>query len=276
MSILIPTPDNDLFQTNWSGRPSATMGTLVTAGGTAHTLGSSFTQLIASTSFDTEWVEIICHGVQTAATDSRALLNIYVGAAGQEQILIPNLLANGGTIAATACIPKVYRFPLRIPMGSRISAKSQALIVSDAVYVIINLHGGSQLDGWVGSGVEAIGVSAAASAGTGITPGTTSDGTFTSLGTTVNELRYIYVQHGGPNAADTTQNAGATSIELGAGSTLIPGLDLFLANLETNESSSMMNAMGRWRVIPAGTALQARLRFSGTAEVQYVAVYGCY
>jgi hypothetical protein len=275
MSILIPTPDNDLFQTNWSGRPSATMGTLVAAGGTAHTLGSSFTQLIASTSFDTEWVEIICHGVQTAATDSRALLNIYVGGAGSEQILIPNLLANGGTIAATACQPKVYRFPLRIPKGSRISAKSQALILSDNVYVIINLYGGSQLDSWVGSGVEAIGVSTAASAGTAITPGTTADGTFTSLGTTTNELRYIWIQHGGPNAADTTQNAGATSIELGSGSTLIPGLDLFLASLETNESSNIL-CFGRWRVIPAGTALQARLRFSGTAEAQYVAVYGCY
>ncbi len=275
MSLLIPTPDNDLFQTNWSGRPSATMGTLVTAGGSAHTLGSTFTQIFAATSFDTEWVEIIIHGVQTAATDSRALLNIYIGASGQEQILIPNLLANGGTIAATACMPKVYRFPLRIPMGSRISAKSQALIVSDNVYVIMNLIGGSQLDSWVGAGVEAIGVSVAASAGTAITPGTTADGTFTALGTTVNELRYIYVMHGGPNAADTTQNAGATSIELGVGSTLLPGLQLFLANLETNESSGIPGT-GRWRVIPAGTALQARLRFSGTAEAQYVAVYGCY
>jgi hypothetical protein len=275
MSLLIPTPDNDLFQTNWSGRPSATMGTLVAAGGTAHTLGSSFVQLIAATNFDTEWVEVIIHGVQTSAVDARALVNIYAGGAGSEQILIPNLLASGATFASNA-FPKVYRFPLRIPKGTRLSAKSQALIVSDNVYVIINLYGGSQLDSWVGAGVEALGISTAASRGTLITPGTTADGAWVSLGTTVNELRYIYVQHGGGNDADTTLNAGAVSIELGAGSVLLPGLDLFLALTEGNETSGIIGTPGRWRVIPAGTAVQARLRFSGTAEIQHVAVYGCY
>jgi hypothetical protein len=274
MALIIPTPDNDLFQTNWSGRPTTTMGTTLTAAATAHTVGA-ISQIIASTSFDTEWVEIIIHGVQNSAQDNRALVNIFVGASGQEQILIPNLLANGATFAANS-FAKVYRFPLRIPKGSRISGNMQALVVSDVCRVIINLYGGSIQDSWVGSGVEALGIVTASSRGTLLTPGTTADGAWVSLGTTTKEYRYIYVQHGGGNDADTTLNAGATSIELGTGSALLNGLDLFLAQTEATESSAVIVNTGRWRVIPSGTALQGRLRFSGTAENQHIAIYGVY
>jgi hypothetical protein len=142
--------------------------------------------------------------------------------------------------------------------------------------VIINLYGGSLQDSWVGSGVEAMGIVTASSRGTLITPGTTADGSWVSLGTTTQEYRYIYVQHGGGNDADTTINAGVVSVELGAGSTLLPGLNLFMAQTEANESTSIMVNTGRWRVLPAGTALQARLRFSGTAESQHIAVYGVF
>ena len=120
-----------------------------------------------------------------AATDTDSLVNVYVGAASSEQLLIPNLLAgwieNPGASATTD--RRRYLFPLKVPAGTRISATHRSVRTSiTTLRCRIKLLGGGEGTHWTGTKVEAIGADTANSSGTYITTGGASEGTLTRLG----------------------------------------------------------------------------------------------
>lgn len=99
-------------------------GTSIDSGGSANTKGS-YTELITSTSHDI-YKLVVCIGNQ--ANTQRAsytwLVDIAIGAAASEQIVIPDLQLFCSSSADTI-FPRTFQFDCFIPAGSRIAARSQ-------------------------------------------------------------------------------------------------------------------------------------------------------
>ena len=272
MPLLLPKQRGVRRESNFSGRPSATWGTNLVSDGTTNVEPATETELIASTSFDTDWVDIIFHTNATTNTDSDSLVNIKVGSAGSEQTVMSNLLAGWAAGIQAVPGPKRYGFPLRIPAGSRISATHRSVRVSTGVRCMIALYGGGQGSHWTGTQVEAVGADTANSTGTYITPGGASEGTLTSLGTTTGEWGFVLPMVGGNT--DTTMNVNFLAVDLASdGSTVIPGLEDFLLLTDSSECSAPLSG-GRYCHVPAGTTLNLRAQGSGTAEAMAFVCYG--
>ena len=275
MALLVPAPRAIPREANFSGRPADTMGTTLTASATPHALPTSPTEIIASTAAHTDLIEVTIQNIFGAATNTDALVNVYVGTAGSEVVLLPNLLGGWSvTLTGSAGIRR-YRFPLRIPRGSRISADLRALIADETAQVMVALYAVEGM-GWSGAGVETLGADTSASRGTDVTPGTTSDGTLTSIGTTSRTYRYVLPAVMGN--ADTTLTSGAHACDIGTASAAIAGLEEFLffgSGAEWQESPD--NGQGRFVDVASGTALYARLQSGGAeAEAKSVCIYGVY
>lgn len=276
MALLIPSARKQSSGQNYTSgtRPSDTMGTALTASGSIHTLGTRV-ELVASTTYEAEWCRITFINSFTTATLTDQLTNIYIGAGGSEVPLIANL-QSGWSATVTVGVPAAYWFPIRIPLGSRISADMQALIASDTVRILFD-YGVSNGEHWVGSGVETLGANTAASRGTAITPGGASEGSWTSIGTSGAGYKYRYLNMGAMGNNDTTIVAETITWDVGSGSALLQNMsDNYTLDLAA-ESQSQWTPRGWTCDIPGGTALQLRGQSSGTPSgAQYVCLYGVY
>lgn len=262
----------------YSGRPNQDYGVNVQSGTPAHTLSSSFIEIEDSLPHNIYWIRITISETAVSGAQTDALVTLYTGTAGNEKTWIPSLLAgwscnhgNGSTA------PKMYQFPLYLPKGTRISGKSRSFIVSDEVRVALEFDSDTNRDGWYGSGVEALGINASSSQGTSITPGTTSDGTWTDIGTSTKHYGYVLpALHGGMSGIALT--SGWTSADIGSSSEAIGGLEDFLFYQNSAEFVASLEAgKGRMNLIPSGTALQMRLQNGGTAvDPIDCAIYGVY
>lgn len=254
-----------------AGRPPGlgAFGTQVIANATPHTLTSSFVEVIASTSFAAKRVRITISGTSAATTDTVALLNLYTGAALSEANWIMGLMAGWAPLMLGAT--KVYDFPVRLPAGTRISAKSQALVGSQSLYVFIELWEEGKA---FGDAVESLGVDTANSRGTSVTPGTTSEGTATSIATNTNAWNYVIVQVQGN--ADVSLSTNAFAMDICVGGTPVDNCSDFYQSGTSAEDNNIFTP-GRNCSIAASQALQLRGQASSTdAEAKYYALYGVY
>jgi hypothetical protein len=94
---------------------ASSTGTTVTASATANTKGS-WAQLIASTTFATSWM-VVCCGGNSGATSG--LLDIGVGAAAAEYVVVPDLLF----YPSLAGFGNWLGLPCTIGSGVRLSAR---------------------------------------------------------------------------------------------------------------------------------------------------------
>jgi hypothetical protein len=252
------------------------MGTSIPASATPHAEGAD-TELVASLAHDVYWVTIFFVDTAVAATATDSLVTLYRGAGGTNP-LISNLLSGWSNSSATpGNTPKIYQFPLYIPAGTRISARSRALIASDVVRICYKFQGGGQPSGWCGRSVEALGADTANSRGTSVTAGTTAEGTFTAIGTTGFEYGYVLPMVGG-NLADTTMTNNWIAADIGVGGAVLKDLTDWVFNMSTTEgATSVEGGMGRFTKIPSGTALQLRTQASDTSvEPKDYCIYGVY
>jgi hypothetical protein len=262
------------LQSNISGQPANDQGTVLTSDGTAHVEPATETEILASTNFDTDWVWLQFANNGGPVINSSSLVNIKVGAAGSEQILIPNLLA--GWVGSDANLARTYKFPLRIPAGTRISGTHRSARVSTGVTCKIKLFGGGEGMHWTGTAVEEVGAFTDDSGGQLVIPGAASDGTLTSLGTTVHDWGYVLPMVGGN--VDTAEVGQAIAADLGSSSSVaIPGLDEFYFGGSTSETFGNAQAIfGRFCFVPAGTTLHLRSQGSGAGDADDWVVYGVY
>jgi len=115
---------------NWGAVAATSRGTLVTASGSVDTKGA-WTQLIAASAFTTKWLLI---GLQPDFNRNYAV-DIGVGGAGAEQVVIPNL--DPINISLGTCIS----LPFSIPGGSRVSARAAANVGS--ITIPVDILGGA-------------------------------------------------------------------------------------------------------------------------------------
>jgi hypothetical protein len=236
-------------------------GTTITANATPHAKGTTPTQLIASTSEPSFAIAVHIHNNSTSNVTTSTLLDIMTGGAGSEVVLIPDLMAGWVLPVSTSNAWSTYLFPLFIPSGTRLSARSQSAVASKTCSVALTLFQRPTQPCFVGSRVTAYGVSSANSYGVLHTAGATSTygatpGQLTSSST--NPIRYMQI---GVDCSNRTTNVDAYGwyrLMLGSSSVLID--DLLIATDTGTESigfetANMALSRMFWN-LPAGTDLR--------------------
>lgn len=178
-------------------RPAATFGTSVTPSATANTYGS-YTELVAAASiaYDCYWITICINSIGISGGAKDAICTIGIDPTGGTSYTdwIPHLLCGQASSHLQVLGGCWYSFPLFVRAGSSIAAKLSCNVASGTagrVAVWLDGQPRNPLMWDVGyNGVEVIGATTASSSGTVITPGTTSIGAWTSLGTSASPCKY--------------------------------------------------------------------------------------
>lgn len=224
----------------------------VTSSATAHVKGP-WTQLIASTSFDS--VASLWY-INTGFNDTRYLIDIGIGAAGSEQVVIPNLLVG---IPSGVCLP--IWLPIGFPAGVRVAARSQDNFGSSTVMITAELFA----TGWIGqpafSSMTDYGSNTATSGGTTVDAGATvnTKGAYAQLvasTTYAHKGLMVAATRPTPATAMTSDYAQLADLSVGAAGseqTLIPNLR-GIAGMQTGGASgSPLVLTGRGLLNPAFT-----------------------
>jgi hypothetical protein len=149
------------------GASTATsLGTVVTTG--AINTKGSYVQLVASTPSDACAIEVAFANSNGFVSDY-ASLDIAIGASGSEVIIIADLKFSSDQFGTNN-----FFFPISIPAGTRIAARSQATAASQPSIAMVHLFDGeyspeSRAD------VDTIGFNAATTLGITITPSGTAN-----------------------------------------------------------------------------------------------------
>lgn len=143
--------------------PAISNGISLTANATANTKATSWTELIASLTYDIDWLLITLQPNGSVAY----LVDIGIGAATAEVVLIDNLYLDLG--------PRSFLFPLRVEAGVRLSARCQSSTGSSTMWIAVQAIS-SPLSAPLGLGrVETIGADTADSTGVTVDPGATAN-----------------------------------------------------------------------------------------------------
>ena len=276
--LFVPQPTAAAYQNNLVATPSQTQaGTLVTCGA-AYTKGS-YADLFASTTYESYglWINIGNTGASATRTD--AVMDIAIGAAGSEQIIVPNLLCGWRNVTSVA--PMSLFLPLYIPKGVRLSARAGCATASKAIHVEAWLVGGTSdaaARGNIFTGCDAYGVTYTAgtvASGTSHTPGNTgAESTWANVGSTTTRAYKgaLIVPQG--SLATTTMTAISYHWELGISSTTI--YECYTASATTEMVVGPLPGMPMPCAIPSGAQLQIRAEGSGTSIAHDVGIYCFY
>lgn len=178
-------------------RKTASFGTAVASSASANTYGS-YVSLLAGSSilYDCCWVTICINGIGISGGARDAICTIGVDQTGGTSYVdwIPHLLCGQASSHLQILNGCWYSFPLFVKAGSRIGAKLSCNVTgapTGNVAIWLDGQPRNPLAFDVGyNGVEAIGVNIGTSSGTPITPGTTSQGAWTSIGSSVGVCKY--------------------------------------------------------------------------------------
>lgn len=222
----------------------------IAAAGSANTKGT-FQELIASTVHEADAILVTLR----ANTAADCLVDIALGANPDEYPIIANLPAH--MEANSFIIGGGFRFPLFIPVGSRITARAQSGTGSATVAVQVHLIKGGALKGRSYSRCVTYGANTADSGGTSIDPGGTinTKGSWISIATTIAPINFLQVCFGNQNNGTRTNGDWFVDIGIGTDQLIIPNL-----LMTTNAVHDTLTPMGYGIDvdIPIGTPLIAR------------------
>lgn len=213
------------------------------------------------------------HAVSASGQARDCIADIGVDPAGgtSYSVLIPDLLCScAGTITLNTSMGIDYVFPIRINSGSSIAVRmsvNNATVGTGRAW--IRGYGKPEHPDITrfGTVVQAIGITAASSSGTAVTPGTTSDGTWTSLGTVTRQAWWWQVGIGCNDSTmtDALVYHGDLSAGSSGGDTMI--IEDVVACSTSAEQFGFHPPPGTGaKTIPAGATLWGRLQCSGTAD----------
>ena len=252
---------------------AASGGAVVTGGASANTKGA-WTELIAAAAADAAWLYVV---FGSGGSAHKALLDVGLGAAGSEQVLVPDLHYD---CIAGGMHNETYALPVAIPAGSRVAVRVQSTVGSGAVRATALLGQGPD-EGLATVGeVYAYGVSTADSGLTAVDPGAAAnaDGAWVQLtAATTAAIRWLVLAVG--HDADTLASGTRWLVDVGTGAggaeaVLVPDVAV-----SAGQNSDIVGprAIGFPVDIPAGTRIAARARCTTTRSPDRlldVAVYG--
>jgi hypothetical protein len=121
--------NEDWFEDGAANIVNTSGSTTLTANSSAHTKGN-YTQLIASTSADASFLVVALDNFNTASTNTASLLDIATGASGSETNIATNVAVGGAgqAINTYSALSVLVGFPIKIPSGTRLSARIQSVV----------------------------------------------------------------------------------------------------------------------------------------------------
>ena len=246
----------------------------VTAGASAHTKGS-WQEIDSSLSIDVTQMFIIPLWAGNVAEHIFFLLDIGVGSSGSEVVVVENIImGQNGSLGKGVLQPII--FPVAIPSGSRVSARCQATVASEAVSPIIGFFSGDIRP----QTVITMGANTATTLGTSIDPGGTSNtyGSWVEIeSSTIRNISGLFVA---VNASNTDILPARWYLDVAVGSAeseqaVISGYHLF-ARFNLNEISPKISPIFPVS-IPIGSRISCRAKCTitdSTDRVFTVIIYG--
>lgn len=239
--------------------------TLVTSGGTANTYGSTIELLSAASNTRDSWgIEILITGTGASATTTETCVDIMSGAA-TEDTLISSLMggwAYNGTMAR-------YFFPLYIPAGTRISARSSSAVASALVRVGIWLYGSSDPPFRTGGRVTTYGTKVNNSRGQAVTPAAGA-ASVTQLTASSTAAHHYFMPGFQVEADSTITTATWVNIGIGVGAATEERIGTWWFPKTTAENiTGPLPTLGAFRDVPSGTRLSMLASTSGTVDAAH-------
>lgn len=238
---------------------------LVTSGA-ANTYGS-VVELIsaANNTHDTWGIHILAAETAASAVTSSCSLDILAGAA-TEDVLIDSLLVGwcyGGPVRS-------YFFPVHIPAGTRISARTANETASRACRVQVYLMGGATPRWPSGRKVTTYGTKNNAARGQTVTPSQSgAAASVTQLTASTSEDHFYFLPGFDPYNDTTLQNRNY-SIGIGVGAATEDRIGTWEFGFDSGEKGSgPMPTMGVWHEVAAGQRLTMLASNSGTNDTTY-------
>lgn len=229
-----------LLSDSYSTSSTSAAGVTVTASSTAHTKGN-WAQLIASTSAPAYGITVQVLACAASNTATSSLLDIGVGPAGSEQVIIPNLGAGYKLDEGVSNSPEVWFFPLYVPEGVRLAARMQSQVASRTAVVRILLHHRPVgLGGFVGTRVTTYGANTSTSQGVAVTHGNNVLGTAAQItASTTDRIRYMQLSHMANSRSALTDCRVMAEVRIGASTAITP---LLQGAQDTGVESTSINA----------------------------------
>lgn len=257
-------------------RPALSVDTTVTPGTNAM---GSYAQLIAGASVTADIWEIEITVNARTASGRDHLVTIGVDPAGGTSYtdLITELVCGPSSPVVVDWLPGgvVYRFPLKIKSGSSIGAQASASTGTTNIGVSCILYGRPSRPELLrcGSFVTSLGTTLASSNGTAITPGTTSEGSWTAIGSTLSK-DHFYAEFGyGIN--DTSMAGALLHVDVGIGDGSNKRVIIQSAPIFTASNNTLGKPFaGRYVNAKSGDQLYARAQSSAALDTtNSVAIY---
>lgn len=256
-------------------RPAAAFGTSIAPGNNTY---GSYTEILSDASVTKDCYGILINinsiGVIGTAKDSLTTIGIDTSGGTSYSDFISHLgCSNAGTYLQGG---HYYYFPVFIPAGTAIAAKGSTNNATVGTQnIAVWLFGApSDLKNLVyGYGVETIGAVTASSTGTAVTPGTTSEGSWTSLGTSTKPWKACQYAYN-INDSGTLAQAIHCDLSFGNGTNqVILGQDKVYRTLTNNEDlNSFSNPI--FYPVPSSSGIYGRAQSStsgdtGTSMIAY-------
>lgn len=254
------------------GSSTATsLGTTLTSG-TTNTKGS-YTQLVASTTRDTDY--ILLSASNSPSNGFRLSIDLAVGGAGSEQIILPDFVVSSGINSVNQ-----VAIPISIPAGTRLSARCQSSAATDQVSVNVVLCAGS-MDFQPYDMVDTYGFTSGSTTGVTVDPGGTinTKGSYTQIvaSTTRDHMGLFFIVDAGTRTVGVGQN-WLIDVAVGAAASeqvLIPNI------MMAETGSAMVDTPSVWGPypvqVPAGTRLSVRAQCTentAASRVFHLTTYG--
>ncbi|WP_433329975.1 hypothetical protein [Spirillospora sp. CA-294931] len=244
---------------------AASTGAAVAAAATTNTKGA-WVELIAATARDAVGLLVNAGRGHTATADF--LVDLAVGAAGAEQVLVPNLTAGNGT---NLLGPGAVFIPIAVPAGTRISARCQSTVASAISRLqVIAVYG--TWSSSVPHGVcTAYGANTADSGGVTVDPGAVANtkGAWSQIvASTSRPCRAVIIGIGNQaNSARSVNTDWLLDIALGgagAETSIISDLHIECSTVDDIATPQWVGSLPI--DIPAGTRLAARSQASAVTD----------
>lgn len=256
---------------------TATNRTNITASGTTHTVGSYVELVSAANNIRPINKIVVSMGDYASSTTLYFLVNIAIGGAGSEQVIIPNLYCYT-TSNANKTNNFQFDIPINIPSGQRISANCQSNGSSGVVPVSIILCRGSLSQGSGLGTVDAIGSDTATSTGVSVATNATINtfGSWVEITSSAAEAYKGFLVSGiRPSASWTNLNV-AYQVSIGSAG----NEEIIFSGHHIRQTGSEITTLAVSPFIPVGIAqgeriaIRAQTNVSNTdADLDYI-IYG--
>lgn len=255
-----------------SSAPASSAAVIATASGSIHTKGA-WTELLASIEAPGSWL----HVTLLNASASRSLVDIGIGAAASEVVLIPDLYHEVNSANAQNA-PRSYLLPVAVPSGARLVARTQSTNASQAIYVNAHVVSRALTSPMPLGQVEALGIDVANTRGVVIDPGASAntDSAWSQL-IAATGFAYRWLMIGIGHSSGVVAAAATWLVDIaigGAGAEVVVVPDILVGGSTANDLP-LPGSVSLPVAIPAGTRVAARARCSlGTATTRTIDVMG--